>query len=64
MSFRSYLKKVDFRSKSWTSTQKPDFGDFEGSSLMGFLKARELKFDMRPSYRLSNDHVKIQPSIL
>ena len=27
--------------------------------MVNFLKARGLKFDMRPSYRLSNDDVKI-----
>ena len=50
--------------KSWASTQKPDFGDFEGLSFMTFLKAIGLKIDMRPLYRLSSDHVKIQPSTL
>jgi hypothetical protein len=62
--FQVKYEKSSFEQKSWASTLKAVFDDFEVSSLMTFLKARELKIDIRPSYKLYNRAVKFQPSTL
>ena len=57
-------EKPDFQPKSWASTLKPQNGDFDGSSLLAFLKAIVFKFYMRTPLGLKSVPVKIQRFIL